>query len=169
MLPAAQLIEKYRKVFAAAQCYTRQIPPERFTELVIPNRPRDIRSLTFHLFRIGEAFLETYDGAYYTEETAGRPPDASIKNGDPIARYGEGVWSRLEKWWAGADQQKLERVVKTYFGDITVHHLLERSTWHSAQHARQLVAILERMSIKPEVALTPADLAGLPLPERLWE
>ena len=41
-----------------------------------------------------------------------------------------------------------------------------RATWHSAQHCRQLVAVLERMGIQPDRPLTKADLAGLPLPER---
>ena len=30
-------------------------------------------------------------------------------------------------------------------------------------------SLLERMGIVPDRPLTPADLAGLPLPERLWE
>jgi hypothetical protein len=51
----------------------------------------------------------------------------------------------------------------------SMHQLFERTTWHSAQHARQLAAVLERFGIEPNVRLTPDDLAGLPLPERLWE
>ena len=47
--------------------------------------------------------------------------------------------------------------------------LFERSTWHSAQHARQLIAVLERFGIEPERRLGAAELAGLPLPEGLWE
>ena len=33
----------------------------------------------------------------------------------------------------------------------------------------QLAAVLERYNIKPDKPLTADDLAGLPLPERLWE
>ncbi len=47
--------------------------------------------------------------------------------------------------------------------------VFERSTWHSAQHSRQLAHVLERMGITPDKKLTPEDLAGLPLPERLFE
>ena len=50
-----------------------------------------------------------------------------------------------------------------------MHQLFERSTWHSAQHARQLIAVLERFGIEPDDPLTADDLAGLPLPERIWE
>ncbi|MEK7877879.1 MAG: NrdH-redoxin, partial [Pseudomonadota bacterium] len=59
--------------------------------------------------------------------------------------------------------------VKTFFGMQPIHMLYERSTWHSAQHARQLAAVLERLGIEPDGRLTAEDLAGLPLPERLWE
>jgi hypothetical protein len=50
-----------------------------------------------------------------------------------------------------------------------MHAVFERSTWHSAQHARQLMHVLERFGIKPDGPLTQQDLAGLPLPERLFE
>jgi hypothetical protein len=50
-----------------------------------------------------------------------------------------------------------------------MHQLLERSTWHSAQHTRQLIAVLERFNIEPDGRLTPEDLDGLPLPAGLWE
>ena len=50
-----------------------------------------------------------------------------------------------------------------------MHAHFERSAWHSAQHAWQLMALLERYGIAPEGPLTRKDLAGLPLPERLWE
>jgi hypothetical protein len=50
-----------------------------------------------------------------------------------------------------------------------IHVLLERSTWHSAQHARQLAAVLERFGIEPDGRLTAEDLDGLPLPKGLWE
>lgn len=59
--------------------------------------------------------------------------------------------------------------MKTYMGEQPMHALFERSAWHSAQHARQLMALLERYGIAPEGPLTRKDLAGLPLPERLWE
>jgi hypothetical protein len=163
------LFDKYRKIFAAAQRYARQFPPERFNEPVIPNRDRTIRHLNFHLFRIGEAFLETWNGAEYTPMIANSPPGDSLQTGDQIARYGEAVWARFEKWRNALDDPTLSRTFKTFFGEVTAHHLLERSTWHSAQHARQLMAVLERIGIPPDGPLSADDLAGLPLPERLWE
>ena len=61
------------------------------------------------------------------------------------------------------------RTFNTYYGKQPMHVVFERSTWHSAQHGRQLVHVLERYGIKPNQPLTADDLAGLPLPERLFE
>lgn len=168
-LSPAQLYEKYAKIFVAAQRYARQFPAERFGERVIPHRERVIRTLCYHIFRIGESFLETWNGAEYSVKIADNEPPDSMQTGDDIARYGAGVWARFEQWWAKLDDRSLARPLKTYYGDTSAHRVFERCTWHSGQHCRQLIAVLERMDIKPDQPLTPADLAGLPMPERLWE
>src|ERR1051325_4722478 len=51
-LTPEQLYQKQKTVFAAAQRLIRQFPQERFRDKVIPNRPRLIRTLGFHIFRI---------------------------------------------------------------------------------------------------------------------
>jgi hypothetical protein len=168
-LSPEQLYKKYEMVFAAAQRYARQFPAERFRERVISHRERVIRTLCYHVFRIGESFLETWDGAEYSVKIADNEPPDEMQTGDDIARYGAAVWQRYETWWQGLDDRSLSRVLKTYYGDTVAHKLFERVTWHSAQHCRQLVAVLERMGIAADGPLTSEDLAGLPLPERLWE
>jgi hypothetical protein len=92
-----------------------------------------------------------------------------MKTGEEIARYGDGVIESITTWWEGVADRSGRQEVKTYYGPQPLHELLERSTWHSAQHARQLIAVLERYGIEPDGRLTAADLAGLPLPERLFE
>jgi hypothetical protein len=168
-LSPEQLYKKYEMVFAAGQRYARQFPTERFRERVIPHRERQIRTLCFHVFRIGEAFLETWNGAEYSVKIADNEPPDSMQTGDDIARYGASVWNRYEGWWSGLEDRTLSRVLKTYYGATIAHKVFERVTWHSAQHCRQLIAVLERMGIQPDGPLTSVDLAGLPLPERLWE
>lgn len=168
-LTPEELYRKYEMVFAAAQRYARQFPDDKLQERVIHNRPRVIRTICYHIFRIGEAFLETWAGAEYGQRIADNEPPDEMKTGEDIARYGESVWKRYEAWWRDLDDRKLDKVLQTYYGDTAAHRVFERCTWHSAQHSRQLVAVLERMGIVPDRPLTPADLAGLPLPERLWE
>lgn len=168
-LSPEQLYAKYGMVFDAAQRFARQFPAERFRERVIPHRERVIRTLCYHIFRIAESFLETWEGAEYSVKIADNEPPETLQTGDDIARYGASVSKRFDAWWKGLDDRSLSRGVKTYYGDVSAHQLLERCTWHSAQHCRQLVAVLERMGLQADRPLTPEDLKGLPLPERLWE
>jgi hypothetical protein len=168
-LSPEEIFNKYRVIFAAAQRFARQFPQERFRERVIPHRPRLIRTLCFHVFRIGEAFLESYAGAEYAAQIADNEPPETMQTGDDIARYGETVWAQYEAWWQALDDRKLAKTLQTYYGDTQAHQVYERCTWHSAQHCRQLVAVLEGMGIAPDQPLTAQDLAGLPLPDRLWE
>ena len=168
-LSPGELYRKYAMVFAAGQRYARQFPAARFRERVIPKREREIRTLSYHIFRIGAAFLETWNGAEYSLDIADNEPPDSIQTGEDVARYGAGVWREYEAWWRTLDDRALSKVLKTYYGDTGAHKVFERVTWHSAQHCRQLIAVLERMQIKPDIPLTAGDLAGLPVPDRLWE
>lgn len=170
-LPPHELIKKWVNVLRAAQRFACQLPAERLNERVIENRDRSIRLLSHHVFRIGEAYLETVvGGVEYSNNLATVPPrDGTFNTGPEIAAYGETVIARLQKWWAGLTDRSGEAQVRTYYGTQKMHQLFERCTWHSAQHARQLAAVLERYGIEPDGRLTKEDLAGLPLPERLWE
>ena len=170
-LPPDQLIKKWVLVLRAMQRYARQIPTERINENVIENRQRSIRLLMHHAFRIGEAYLESVvDGKEYAVQHANVPPkDGTFLTGAEIAGYGEEVIGRLEALWKGMEDKTLSKKIKTYYGMQPISMVFERSTWHSAQHSRQIAHVLERMNIKPDGKLTPEDLAGLPLPERLFE
>lgn len=170
-LPPDQLIRKWVLVLRAVQRYLRQMPTGRINENVIDNRQRSIRLLAHHTFRIGEAYLESaIGGVEYAVQHANVPPrDGTFLTGAEIAGYGEEVINRLQHWWDGLEDKSLTKKIKTYYGMQPMATVFERSTWHSAQHARQLIHVLERFGIEPDGRLTREDLAGLPLPERLFE
>jgi hypothetical protein len=170
-LPPEQLIGKWIAVLRTAQGLIRQLPDAALNERVVANRDRSIRLMCHHVFRVGEAFLESVeDGVEYAVQLANVPPaEGTFTTGDEIARYGESVIARLQQWWDKLDDKTCQQKVKTFFGMQPIYMLYERSTWHSAQHARQLTAVLEGRGIEPKVRLKPETLAGLPLPERLWE
>jgi hypothetical protein len=170
-LPPVQLITKWITVLRAAQRYIRQLPADRLAERAIENRDRSLRLLSHHVFRIGEAFLETaIDGVEYRTNNANIPPeDGTCAAGEEIVAYGDVIVERLEHWWGQLEDKSCRQPVKTFYGTPPMHQLFERSTWHSAQHARQLMAVLERFGIEPDGQLAAEDLAGLPLPEGLWE
>lgn len=170
-LPPTALMAKWITVLRAAQRYVRQFPSDRLDERAIHNRNRSLRLLSHHIFRIGEAFLETaIDGVEYRTTNANVPPeDGTCIAGEQIVGYGDGVVERLENWWSQLEDKSCRQPVKTFYGTPPMHQLFERSTWHSAQHTRQLMAVLDRFGIEPQGRLTAEDLAGLPLPEGVWE
>lgn len=170
-LPPDQLHAKWMNVLRAAQRYVRQMPDERLLERAIPNRDRAIRLVCHHIFRIGEAFVETMteDTEYWEWHAQKLPDEGTMLTSEEIARYGESVIVRIDAWWGGLADRSGQQPVKTYMGVQPMHLLFERSAWHSAQHVRQLMALLERYDIAPERPITAQELAGLPLPERLWE
>lgn len=171
-LPPAELVAKWTRILRVAQDVVRQVPDERMSEPLIPNRDRSIRLVTHHVFRIGEAFLESViDGVEYAVQHANVPPaERTFTSGREVADYGGQVIERIEAWWAGLADKSGTQKLSTYYGPQPLHQVLERSTWHSAQHVRQLAHVLEdRYGITPERRLAPEDIAGLPLPERLFE
>jgi hypothetical protein len=84
------------------------------------------------------------------------------------ARLIRSVTQALAVWW-GANQSRLPETLDTYYGQQALHAVLERTTWHVAQHARQLERLLELRGIVPTPRLSPALLAGLPLPRDVWD
>ncbi len=167
-LPPEQLIEKWITVLTAAQRYILQIRDERLPERIIENRDTSIRLQCHHIFNIVDRFVETAGGGVKLEPSS-IPPDTAFNTTEELVRYGDNVIARLRLWWNGLADKSCQKNVRTYFGTQTVHMLLERCTWHSAQHTRQLIVINERLGIAPNGRLTADDLAGLPLPDGLWE
>jgi hypothetical protein len=168
MLAPDVLLEKWINVLRIAQRSVAQLPAERLREHYVTGRA--VRDLTHHVFRIGEAFVETaIDDVPVTMLHAAKElGEQEFNRTDEYVAYGDEVIERLLAWRRGADDKALARSIETYYGTQSIHQLLERSTWHSAQHVRQLHVILERFGIAPVAPFKPEDLAGLPLPEEIW-
>jgi glutaredoxin len=170
-LPPEALMGKWRTVLSAAQRHVMQIPLERLTERATGGRDRSVRDLAYHVHQVPDSFLQAVeDGVRDLTSVYNTPPPAHVTSGAHIREYGISVLERLDRWWeregkSNAATAKLE----TYYGDQPLHHVMERCTWHSAQHARQIIAVLERFGIRADGPLTREDYAGLPMPEALWE
>lgn len=163
-LPAPVLMDKWLKVLSVAQRHAKQIPSDKFQERATPGRDRSIRDLAFHIYQIPEAFLEAVEnGEQDLPKIYNAPPPRDVS----IEAYGSGIEMRLRRWWSG--NPDLSGTITLYYGEQPLHHVLERCTWHSAQHARQIIAVLERLGIRPDGPLTKDDYAGLPMPAGLWE
>ena len=166
-LSPAELIERLDRILAAAQRAIRQVPVDKL-ELKSPDRDRPVRQLGYHIFRLSAAFPDGVEQERFPYEWLVEPAPPEIRDGEAIAGYGERVRSRLRDWFSRAEAGVYARTVSTYAGPQSAHELLERTTWHAAQHLRQLYAFLEMMGIQPDRPLGDADFEGLPLPEALW-
>ena len=168
-LSPAELVAKYDMILEAASRHIRQIPDDQLGGKIL-DRDRTYRELTYHIFRIAEALLDTANGAELTVSYYSDMPPADMQTVEQIAGFGDEVRERLAAWWAGYPYKSGDAIVKTYFGQKPLHEVLERSTWHSGQHVRQIVMAMEEfIGVKPENPLTSADFAGLPMPEKVWD
>lgn len=162
------LIKKIDLVLTAAARYVKQIPSE-WLDRPFRNRARPIRALGHHLFRIPDAFLEAAQGRALTYELIMQEPPQTLRTGADIAQYGADVLARVKAWWERCPDRSCQGMMDTYFGRHRMHEVLERTAWHSAQHARQLMLILDTLGIEPNGRLTATEFAGLPLPEKAWD
>ena len=164
-----ELVRKMELVLPAAARYIRQIPNE-WLDRPFRNRNRPIRVLAHHVFRIVEGFLEAVrENRELTYDLIMQEAGPALRTGEDIARYGERVLGRTQEWWRSCPDRSCSNVMDTYFGRHPMHVVLERTVWHPTQHTRQLMLILETLNIEPERRLTGADLAGLPLPDKVWD
>ena len=169
-LPAPELVAKWRTVLAAAQRHIVQVPPARLAQRATPGRDRSVRELGYHVYKVADAFLQcVIDGNEQIALVYNEPPPPEMETGAQIRAFGSSVSTRLETWWNDQADKSCSGTLRTYYGDQPLHHVLERSTWHSAQHARQIQSILEECGVAPDGPLTARDYAGLPMPEGLWE
>ena len=169
-LPPEVLVERWLKIMRAAQRHARQIPADRLGERAVQSRDRSIRDLAYHVYQVPDSFLQAVEhGVEDLTSIYNAPPPADVKRVEQIAFYGKTVADGIERWWKALPDKSCRQTVKTYYGVRPLHELLERCTWHSAQHAKQIQAVLERLGVKPEAPLTAADYAGLPMPKGLWE
>ncbi len=169
-LPAPALMQKWLKVLAAGQRCIAQLPAGRLGERATEGRDRSIRDLAYHVYQVPEAFLQAViDGNPDLASAYNAPAPASVRTAADVCAYGARVTQRLAQWWSAQADPSCGGTLETYYGEQPLHHVLERCTWHSAQHVRQLIAVLECFGVAPDQPLSAQDYAGLPMPEGLWE
>jgi hypothetical protein len=79
------------------------------------------------------------------------------------------VREKVGAWWQRAADKSCQETVQTYYGPQKLHEVLERSTWHIAQHTRQWMMLLDMAGIAFERPLGDKDFADLPMPAKVWD
>ncbi len=134
----------------------------------LPGRERTVLDLGYHIFVIPAAFLDAAQGARLTFDYFERTPGPEMRSAAQVSAYGQTVRDALASWWRSANAARLG-TLDTYYGIHPTERVLERTAWHAAQHARQLMALLEQRGISPDDPLGEAELDGLPLPEGVYD
>ena len=78
---------------------------------------------------------------------------------------------RFKAWWdCDGVNTDFKQPGEVYYGEVSLHEVLERPGWHSGQHTRQIILMLsEKLGISPDSPLKDSDLEGLPLPKNIWD
>ena len=166
-LPPAELVQRLDLILAATQRFLGQFPAADLEE-GLPGRERTILDLGYHIFVIPAAFLDAAHGARLTFDYFERTPGPDMRSADRVSAYGQTVRDTFASWWRAADAGRLG-TLDTYYGIHPTERVLERTAWHAAQHARQLMALLEQRGVAPDGPLGEAELDGLPLPEGVYD
>ena len=170
MLPPAELAKRLQAVLSAVERLTRQIP-EHQLDLELSDRPRSFRQLVAHIAQIPEALLDLVEHGKRLEFAAyNQDVPTDVKSKADLIGFVESVRLRLEAWSRHkAHQMNYSAIADVYYGAQSLHEFLERTTWHTAQHTRQLALVVEGLGMKPDRPLGDAELAGLPLPTHAWD
>ena len=170
MLPVDELKRRLLLVLESSERFFGQLPDEALHKL-LPNRPRSYTDLTYHIFNNADAFIEEKEGISLIFDSYNRFPDPDANSREDILRYAAHVQNRVKAWFAQSEQSKFnwKQKADVYYGDQNQHQFLERTTWHSGQHARQLMWVLEGLGVSVDRRLPPETFVGLPMPEKVWD
>ena len=139
--------------------------------MVLPNRPRSLTQLAYHLFNVADAFVEHEEGIPLTFESYCREPAPGSMSKAELLAYGAHVRKRVTDWWAAHGQSRDWKVrADVYYAEQTMHDYLERTTWHAGQHTRQLMWMMQdKIGIAPDRPLGAETFGGLPMPQSIWD
>jgi len=168
-LPPAALCRRLDSLLETSLALVQALP-EAALETPLPGREnRRIADLAYHVFVIAEALVDCAGGATLSYAYYERLAPPAMTEIAALAGFGEAVLHRFRGWAARAGDADFQRPVETYYGTAPLARVLERSCWHVAQHARQLESLVDQLGGSPARRLGPEALAGLPLPEAVWD
>jgi glutaredoxin len=171
-LAAPELLARIDRLLEVAAEHAERWPAAALPRQ-LPERPRSHADLLFHVAMIVQGLLDaTAQGGRgrLDYEYFERRPPAPLITPQALAAELRRVAVALRRDAAAMAVGAGQRLVATYYGDRPLHEVLERTAWHVAQHIRQLNHLLvDVLGVADARPLDPALLAGLPLPEKVWD
>lgn len=167
-LPVPVLVERLVSLLAATSRYVAQLPAEVLDRTLPGRADRTAADLAWHVPMIVAGFLDAAGGGALTFDYFERRPQPEERGREALIACQSGAAHALASWWQ-AHALRLPPTVATYYGVQSLGSVLERTAWHVAQHARQLESLVTLAEIGPDGPLGEAELAGLPLPDGVWD
>lgn len=168
MLSPQELRDRYNELLALFDRFMEQMPPEGLV-FKLPNRDREMSLVYIQIASVMRSFLAAYHDNAHDASFYYPPKDELLVTTADFRRRAVETVRLFNDWWEddGCDDP-LDRVVPAYWGHSTLHEVLEREVWHTAQHIRQAEYVLVELGISP-AGRTDELLGGLPVPERVIE
>lgn len=184
VVPIAELAARMPLLLRAAARYARQLPPDHYGH-VIPGQ----EDVTGPLVLPDGTELRLSDGTPYIPhhtyfDLVGHIAGHGAKFLHLARNPGSDVYSRMEFFAplgepdsdATLDEvcdllETSARAIEEWSRDAApgrAHPMLDSMTYSTAQHCRQLIAILELLGIEADGPLSEADYEGLALPAATW-
>lgn len=166
-LDAPVLVARLLALLDSAAHLAGQVPAAALSQ-ELPRRGRTTIELAYHVPQVVVAFLDAALGGRLTLQHFERKPPGHFQAAADVARLTRSVSQALAVWW-GANQSRLPAMLDTDDGLRSLPAVLEQTTAHVAQHVRQLEQLLVLRGLEPDRRLPRELLAGLPLPEDIWD
>jgi glutaredoxin len=168
-LPPVVLMDRWFYFLETAQSLIADLPLDQLEYQPLPDRDRSVKALAYHIFQVPEALLENIqNGLLDLNIVFETPVPDDVKTTADIVNHGSSMTDRLRDWWKSVENKKDLGSVDTFYGKQPLHSFMERSTWHTAQHVRQLSDVLDRLKANVTRPISKAAYVGLPMPEVIW-
>lgn len=138
--------------------------PETAHDQKVPGRDRTIWNLVEHMCEIAHVYQRVADGTSTFDAAAA---DAEVTGKSTREQLHASLDSLKAK--LSHKNHEYETYVDTYFGPASLHYVLERCTWHIAQHLRQLASLMRSIDKSIMQEIDTELLSQLPIPNEVWD
>ena len=162
LLDATELIRRLCGVNAALATFAAVVPKEMLYEK-LPGRERTILGLVNHIAEIGAVFIDVCGGVSFTATKADAETEVELSIDEVIDRT-QHLNNQLVDLTLNPGT-----TIETYYGEQSLHAVLNRSVCHSAQHLRQLDHFLRLQDVFVESIELSSLFENLSLPNEVWD
>ena len=161
-LDASELVNRLCAVNSMLVLYAIALRKELLSTK-LPGRERTILGLVNHIVEISASFIDICHGASFTASKAAAEV-ATQQSIETVIDRTTNLNEQLEH--VDIDPQS---IVDTYYGNQSMHAVLNRCACHSAQHLRQLDYFCNQNNVRIQSVKLEPILKDLNLPKEVWD